>query len=292
MRNKNFKGKLLLLTVLVTLFGLFVGVKFLILDKQNEFGSLKVLSSPSATVFLDNVAVGKTTPFEDRVKVGEYLIKLIPQGEATQTASWQGRIKINKNALTYVNRELGSSDVTSAGEIFTVAKMETRPKSDGYGEIYVETDPIGAIVYLDNDEKGVSPVLLGDVVKGTHELSIFIPGFFRRTQKVNVDGEYRVTAQIKLAIDQSQKRASSSASLKKPDATASAQKAEAKQVQIKDTPTGFLRVREEPTTSASEVAQVKPGDKFSVVEEQEGWYKIEYEQGKQGWISSEYAESL
>ena len=292
MRNKNFKGKLLLLTVLVTLFGLFIGVKFFILDKQNEFGSLKVLSSPSATVFLDNVAVGKTTPFEDRVKVGEYLIKLIPQGEATQTASWQGRVKINKNALTYVNRELGSSDVTSAGEIFTVAKMETKPKNDNYGEIYIETDPIGAIVYLDNDEKGVSPVLLGDVVKGTHELSIFIPGFFRRTQKVNVDGGYRVSAQIKLAIDQSQKRASSSASLKKPDATPSAQKAQVKQVLIKETPTGFLRVREEPSTSASEAAQVKPGDKFSVVEEQESWYKIEYEQGKQGWISSEYAETL
>ena len=223
MRNKNFKGKLLLLTILVTFFGLFVGVKFFILDKQNEFGSLTVLSSPSATVFLDNVAAGKTTPYRnERVKIGEYVIKLIPQGEATQTASWKGRIKINKNALTYVNRELGSSDVTSAGEVFVVEKMSTPPKNDNYGEIYLETDPIGAIVYLDNDEKGVSPMLLGDVLKGTHELSIFMPGFFRRTQKINVDSAYRVTAQIKLAIDQSQKRATSSATLKKEAATSSA----------------------------------------------------------------------
>ncbi|OGK50489.1 hypothetical protein A3B50_01760 [Candidatus Roizmanbacteria bacterium RIFCSPLOWO2_01_FULL_40_42] len=292
MRNKNFKGKLILLTVLVTLFGLFIAAKFFFLDKQNEFGSLKVLSSPSSTVFLDNVAVGKTTPFEDRVKIGEYMIKLIPQGEATQTASWQGRVKIYKNALTYVNRELGSSDVTSAGEVFTVVKMETAPKNKNYGEIYIETDPLGAIVYLDNDEKGVAPVLLADVIQGTHELSIFMPGFFRRTQKINIDAGYRVNAQIKLAIDQSQKRASDSGKLKEDKtSTESASQKSLKEILIKDTPTGFLRVREEPNIIATEAAQVKPGDRYSVIEEQNSWYKIEYEEGKEGWISSEYAET-
>ncbi len=290
MRGKNLKGKLMLLTVLVVLFGLFITVKFFFLDKQNEFGSLKVLSSPGSTVFLDNVAVGKTTPFETKVKIGEYLIKLIPQGEATQSASWQGRVRINKNALTYVNRELGSSDVTSAGEIFTVTKMETSPKNKNYGELYVETDPTGAIVYLDNDEKGVAPILLGDIIQGTHELKIFLPGFFPRITKINIEAKYRITGLIKLAIDQSQKRASDSGSLKKAsDATESA-KLSQKEIVIKDTPTGFLRVRTEPSTTASEAAQVKPGDRYSVVEEQDSWYKIEYQEGKEGWVSSEYAE--
>lgn len=291
MRNKNLKGKLILLTILVTLFGLFITVKFFFLDKQNEFGNLKVLSSPGATVFLDNVAVGKTTPFENKVKVGEYLVKLIPQGEATQTASWQGRIRIYKNALTYVNRELGSSDVTSAGEVFTVTKMETPPKEKNYGEVNVETDPIGAIVYLDNDEKGVAPVLLGDVIRGSHEIKIFMPGFFPRINKLNIDAGYRVNAQIKLAIDQSQKRATDSGRLN--EATESGKtNSTAKEIRIKDTPTGFLRVREGPSVSATEAAQVKPGDQFSVLEEEGTWYKIEYKEDKQGWISSEYAETL
>ena len=41
---------------------------------------------------------------------------------------------------------------------------------------------------------------------------------------------------------------------------------------------------------ASEEAQVKPGQKFSFIEEKEGWYKINYEGVKEGWIYGQYAE--
>ena len=199
------KQKLIFFFLLIVGFGIFLGIKFLLMDKQNEIGVVRVVASPVASVFIDNVAVGKT-PYEGKYKVGEYLLKLIPEGTATETASWQGKITINKNALTYINRELGMSDITSAGEIFTVFKMEKPPKNASYGEISVESEPQGAIVYLDNDEKGVAPLILTDVLKGDHELSVSMPGFFRRNQKVNVDGGYRVKAQIKLALDQSYKR--------------------------------------------------------------------------------------
>lgn len=282
------KGKLILLTVLILAFGIFVLVRFFILDKQNAFGRIKIVSSPVSSVFVDNLAVGKT-PFEQKYKVGEYMFKLIPEGTATDTASWQGKVKIYKNALTYVNRELGSSDVTSAGEIFTTSKMEKPPKSGDLGEIYVETEPQGAIIYLDNDEKGVASLTLSDVLKGDHELSVFMPRFLRRTQKINVDPGYKVSAEFKLAIDLSQKSTESAKVTGGKESTASA-KAKKTSIVVKDTPTGFLRVREEPSLSASEEAQVKPGDTFSLIEEQSGWYKIEYEKGKEGWVYSQYAE--
>ncbi|OGK11830.1 hypothetical protein A2954_05600 [Candidatus Roizmanbacteria bacterium RIFCSPLOWO2_01_FULL_37_12] len=284
------KGKLILLTLLLLGFGIFVFVRFYILDNQNAFGRVKIVSSPVASVFVDNLAVGKT-PFEQKYKVGEYMLKLIPEGTATDTASWQGKIKIYKNALTYVNRELGSSDLTSAGEIFTTTKMEESPKTSNTGEIYVETEPQGAIIYLDNDEKGVSSLILSEVTKGDHELSVFLPRFLRRTQKINVDSGYRVNAVFKLAIDQSSPTVSPTDTKKneKPEATASATTTGTKII-ISDTPTGFLRVREEPSISASEAAQVKPGNSFDLLEEQNGWYKIEYEKGKEGWVYSQYAE--
>src|SRR3989338_11611043 len=284
------KGKLILLTLLLLGFGIFVFVKFYILDKQNVFGRVKVISSPVASVFMDNLAVGKT-PFEQKYKVGEFMLKLIPEGTATETATWQGKIKIYKNALTYVNRELGSSDVTSAGEIFTSTKMEKAPKNGDLGEIYVETEPQGAIIYLDNDEKGVAPLILSEVGKGDHELSIFMPRFIRRTQKVNVDPGYKVSAMFKLSIDQSAGStvAAGNKQAENKEATESA-KTTKSTILIKDTPTGFLRVREEPSITASEEAQVKPGDTFDLLEESIGWYKIEYEKGKQGWVYSQYAE--
>jgi len=281
------KGKLILLLVFLFLFVVFVLVKFFLLDKQNVYGQLKIVSSPTTSVFINNVAVGKT-PFYDKYKIGEYILKLIPEGTATETASWQGKINVYKNSLTYINRELGSSDISSAGEILTVVKMDKPPKNANYGEIYIETEPQGAIINLDNDEKGVSPLILEDVVRGEHELSVFLPGFFRRTQKINIDSGYRVNANFKLAIDQS--KSSSAKATEDKSSTPSAQTETGKnKVVIKDTPTGWLRVREEPTVNASEAARVNPGEKYELLEEKNNWYKIEYEKGKNGWISAEYA---
>lgn len=279
------KGKLILLTILLVIFAIFIVTKFFILDNQSTLGKLKIISSPTTSVFIDNVAIGRT-PFEDKYKVGEFILKLIPEGNATETASWQGKIKIYKNALTYVNRELGSSDITSAGEIFTVSKMEKSPKSSKYGEIYVETEPTGAIVYLNNEEKGVAPLILADIIQGEQELSVFMPGFFRRTQKVNVVGGYRINASFKLAVDQSQTPPTKPNGEKEATPGATVEKT---YVLIKDTPTGWLRVREEPTLNASESGRVNPGDKFPLLEEQEGWYKIKIAT-MEGWISSTYSE--
>jgi len=285
------KKKLGVFLFLLILFIGFLAIRFFVMDKQNSNGQLKVLVSPSASVFMDNVAVGKT-PFEDKFKVGEYLLKLIPEGNATDTASWQSKIKIYKNTRTYVNMELGSSDISTSGEVFTSVKMITQVKA-GYGEVMVETEPQGAIVYLDNDEKGVAPVKLENVLKGDHEISVFMSGFFRRTQKINIDPGYQVNAKFKLAIDQSQtpkveekKTATDEASLKE----ASVDIKTGKQVTIKETPTGWLRVREEPNAEASESAKVNPGDKFDILGEEAGWIKIEYEKNKTGWISGQYVD--
>lgn len=286
------KSKLVLLLVLILLFAGFVIVKFFVMDKQNSYGKLKIISSPTASVFINNMVIGKT-PFEDKYKVGEYLLKLIPEGTATETASWNGKINVYKNALTYVNRELGSSDIFSAGEIFTTQKMPEPPKNSNSGEIYIETEPQGAIVTLDSDEKGVAPLVLQDVTRGDHELSVFMPGFFRRTQKINVDSGYRVNASFKLALDQSQKQL---ADVEK-ESTSSA-KSEKTMVTINNNPQGWLRVREDATINATEAAKVKIGEKFEFLEEKPGWFKIKFNGNKdsleegtftEGWVSSEYA---
>lgn len=290
------KRKLSLLLILVLIFAIFVVIRFFILDKQNEYGEIRIVSSPTASVFLNNTFVGKT-PFPDKYKVGEYLLKLIPEATATDTASWNGKITVYKNSLTYVNRELGSSDIASAGEIFTTVKMAKRPANAESGEIYVETEPQGAIVTLDNDEKGVAPALMENVSRGDHELSVFMPGFFRRTQKINVDSGYRVNASFKLAIDQS------SSFAKEPDdktktASDSGNTANITYIKIKDNPQGWLRVRADGSIDASESAKVKPGEKYELLDEKTGWFKIKFNGSQiglvegnfeEGWVSSEYS---
>jgi hypothetical protein len=61
---------------------------------------------------------------------------------------------------------------------------------------------------------------------------------------------------------------------------------------IKDTPTGFLRVRSDAATTSSELARVKPGEKYSILDEKSDWFNIQLEATKSGWISSQYAEKV
>jgi hypothetical protein len=291
------KKKLLFLLLLILGFAVFLGVNSYIQGKKNESGRVKIVSSPAAGVFVDNVAMGRT-PFEGKMKEGEYVVKLIPEGVSSDTVSWQGKVRVYKNALTYVNRELGSSDVSSAGETFTVVKMDKKPKNGNYGEIFVETEPAGAIVYLDNDEKGVSPLVMEEVLKGDHEISVFMPGFFRRTHKINVDGGYRTYTTFKLAIDQTQKKVEDlqkeAQTARDKEASESAQVTESSssgtKIRIKDTPTGFLRVRQEPGTNGAEIAKVNPDESYPMVEETDGWFKIKLADGKEGWVSADYSE--
>src|SRR3989338_1392161 len=286
------KKKLLLLLALFTAFIIFLGAKFFILDKQSDSGILKVLSSPNASIFLNNEAIGKT-PYEDRIKEGEYLIKLIPEGNATDTATWQGKINVFRNTLAFVDRELGNSELSSSGVVFTVSKIASKPFSSTNGEISIESEPEGSIVYLDNDEKGMTPLLLTNIEKGDHELSVSAPGFFRRTQKINVEPNFRINTTVKLAIDPAFKAVEDESTQASVSATpnpsgTSDQTTTKKNITILDTPTGWLRVRAEPNLNASEAAKVNPGDKFEVLEEQNGWYKIRYQGQNFGWISARY----
>jgi hypothetical protein len=289
----SIKKKLALLFLLLVLFGCFVLYRFIALSKQDVYGRLKIVSSPSAGVFVDNNPAGKT-PFENKYKVGEYTIKLIPEANSKEIASWQGKVKINKNALTFINRELGSSTNASAGEILTIEKMTKKPENPNFGEIYVESDPSGSIISLDNDEKGIAPFTMERVLKGDHELSAYLPGFLDRTQKINVTEGYRVNVSFKLALNPNQEKPIASPSAQ-PIASASATPSLSPKpsgaktlIEILETPLGFLRVRTEPSINASESAQVKPGETYTYLDEQSGWYKIKVPSGE-GWVSSEYA---
>src|SRR3989338_8561610 len=282
------KRKLFFLLILFIIFIVAIGVRFLISKNSAKQGKVHILASPEANVVIDNKAVGKT-PYQAPLDEGEYLVKLIPDAkEASDSASWNGKIKIYRNTLTFISRELGASDIASSGVIFSVKPMDKKPEKKDTGEIEVKTEPDGSIVFLDNEEQGIAPLIMSDVPQGDHELSVLSPGFFRRSQKVKVESGYRVIAEFKLAIDPTHKKVDSEN--KDIEATKSAKTSQKIILTIKETDTGWLRVRIAPSLTASEAAKVNPGDTFELLDEEAGWYKINYEENKEGWISSNYVE--
>jgi len=58
-------------------------------------------------------------------------------------------------------------------------------------------------------------------------------------------------------------------------------------VTIKNTPTGWLRVREKP--GGKEIGRVYPGEEYKFIGQESGWYQIEFE-GGEAWISGSWAE--
>lgn len=61
---------------------------------------------------------------------------------------------------------------------------------------------------------------------------------------------------------------------------------------IKETGTGWLRVRSQASSAGEEVARVDVGGKYKYYSNLEGWLEIEYEVGKTGWVSGQYADVI
>ncbi|PIQ73204.1 hypothetical protein COV58_03750 [Candidatus Roizmanbacteria bacterium CG11_big_fil_rev_8_21_14_0_20_36_8] len=287
------KRKLIVFAGLILAFILFVGVKFFFFDSPGNTGRIKIVSSPTAGVFINSAPVGSTT-FETRLVPGEYTIKLIPEGEDTKTVTWEGKVQVFENSLTYISREMGTSDLTSAGEILTLTAMEKSPLSET-GQVSLVTNPPGAIVFLNNDEKGVSPIVLDEVPVGEHELAVYLPGFFKRSQKINVEKGHIVNSLFKLALDKTHKTLEQEISEQKKEATASADidnittadNNPQNTLTVLETPTGSLNVREDATVLAAKIGEVTPGDKYEYIEEANGWYKIIFNK-EEGWVFGDF----
>lgn len=281
-------------------------------------GVLKVTATPTATIFLDERNIGKT-PYEGKYAAGEYTLKLVPETTVESLVSWEEKVTLRPSLLTYVNQELGASDLSTQGEVLTL------DKSTGSGaELAILSSPDGANVTLNGENKGTTPLVLKDLPADNFVLSVAASGFAARTVKVKTTAGYKLTASFQLATSgevavspspsleelpagtpkatpKASPKTSPSPSPKTsalPGASPTAKPASSPPpkpyVEILDTPTGFLRVREEPSTeTGKEVSRVNPGEYYTLLDETTvsgtTWYKIEYEPEKEGFISGQYA---
>lgn len=276
--------KLILFVVLVVLGISFAGYK-LVVSRSARVSGLKVVSVPAASIFLNEKLIGKT-PFEDNQPPGEYVIKLIPDDSTSSVVSWQGKVTLAPSLLTYVKRELGGSELTSAGEILALEKI-----AGSETQITVSSTPDAASVLIDGQQRGTTPYSAHDILPGEHDVAVSSPGFIQRTVRTQAISGYNVIVNFQLALVNSGVPTSTDSATVTPTGAVISEDQKKKTTQvavIKDTPTGFLRVRSGPGTGSSEVAQIKPGEKYEILEEKDGWYKIPYETGKEGWISARY----
>lgn len=271
---------------------------------KKKKAALQVVSTPKATVFLNGNHVGQTPYFNEKLKPGEYTLKIVPEAVEDSFLSWQGIVKLNPGIMTVVNRSLAESEDKSSGYVLSLEPMAEKKEA----KISVISTPDGVVVNLDGEPKGFTPLVLENVPAGERLLTVSAPGFKEETIKAKAAKGYKLMINVQLAREIEEEIEEEEEEEIEEEATESAKPAEDLEegeeategaemerpyVKIKDTPTGWLNVRSEPSTAGKEetvLTKINPGEVYKFIEANEtGWYKIEYEKGKQGWISGKYA---
>ena len=232
---------------------------------------------PSATVYIDGQEAGSTPYENDSISAGETTIKLVPEQGDISTV-WEREIYLNPNTQTFVNWEFNSNPELSGGRLIYLEKTSVKDKAG----LIISCKPDDCSVSVDGQMRGFSPLNLEDIGEGEHRISVSAPGYKEVEIMSRTLNGYRLVAEVDL-IKQEEAL--------EPEVTPTPTETEiGPTVLIEDTPTGWLRVRSGPGTANEEVGRVDPGEEFPFIEEEDGWYKIEYEDGEEGWISGTYAE--
>lgn len=253
---------LIFISVLVLL------VRFLVnpLTSYLGFGQragIKITSIPQAKVFLDDKEAG-TTPYQNEtLKPKEYLVRL-----SSPDGLWQGKVSVKGGTLAVVNRELSSQTASSSGEVLTL--------TSGKGAVVV-SNPSQAALQVDGKNYGKTPLSISDLASGEHTFLLSHDNYLKRSIRAFIPANLVLNLVVDLAIAEA-------------DLTVVAVNPQVNpnQVVVKDTPTGFLRIREQPSIASAEVGRISPGDKLILLEEVSGWDKVRLPDGRQGYVSSSY----
>jgi len=272
--------KLVILAVVVLLLGL---VAFAIWGGGlgGKKAAIQITTTPTAKVFLDDKEVGMT-PFEtESIKPGDIDLKLVPEDSSLTT--WEKRLTINSNTRLIVEKQFNADIEKEESQILYLEKTNEKAKAG----LTLVSIPDGVSVTVDGQMRGFAPVKLDDITAGDRKIVVSHPGYKSKEILTRALEGYRLVVEVKLAKEEMSTTDSQQETEDQPSEQSGSS---GDYVVISDTPTGWLRVRMEPSTVASEAAKVNPGDRFLLLDEQSGWYQIEYEQDQEGWISATYAE--
>lgn len=248
------------LVVLFLLFGLQPLQKYF---KIGDRAGISIQANVLANVSIDGSKLGNT-PFQSaNLQSGEHLVELTAiQG------NWKGYVNISSGTSAIVDRDLEASTASSAGEVMTL--------DPGKG-VVIMSNPSLSDVEIDNQPVGQTPLKLANLSAGEHLFLVRKDGFIPRSFRATVKSGYRLTLQVDLAVFQPNQ-----VSLPTPAPLG------VETMIVTQTPTGFLRVREQPSLDGNEIEEVHPGDELQLIQDQGDWDKVKLPDGKIGYTSSQY----
>lgn len=264
--------------VIIFIFLITLAIIFFALSRSNTMASLYVESNPSSSLYVDNKYIGET-PLTHTTKSKEVVLSL----EGKNGQKYSSKIFLEPGIRTVVRRDFFDEDGKSSGETIYFEKQSQNRTS-----ALIVVNPVGATVSLDGQIKGVSPLEISNITEGSHRIEVTAENFVTADFTIQVFKGYRLISLIDLPKLNDANLDIPEFRVQENEATEEAVLIK-KVVEILSTPTNFLRVRNLPNPSAAEIGRVSPSEKYDFVSEENGWFKILYKEGVEGWISSEYA---
>lgn len=254
------------------------GISVFILNRNLGKGALQVTSEPNSKVYLKGKFIGQTPlclcQLKDMIDVGDYNVRLVPT--EGNFVPFEQKIPISQKVLTVVDRSFADGGQSSG----SVISLSTLSNKDDIS-LSVISFPPSTHLFLDSAEIGLTPAKTSSVTESDHEIKLTKDGYQDKVIKIRTVKGYQLNALVFLG---------SNPAAASPSATSTPSPISVTQVLILDTPTGFLRVRDQASLNGSQVGQVLPGEKYNLLDEQDGWYKIKLKDETTGWVSSQYAQ--
>lgn len=263
------------------------------LNRNSGKGALQVTSFPPSNVYINGKLIGQTPlcigtekcKIQDMLKIGEYSIKLIPLEGGFKT--YDEKISINKSTLTVVDRTF-LSDAFSSGSVITLTPISDKKDA----QLLVISLPSKGNVFLDSNQVGTTPLLLKNLTESDHDLQITKDGYSDKLIKIRTALGYKLTSLVFLGVNPNFASISGELQDKTKNTTQESTKSaitSSPKIVILNTPTGFLRVREDGSIRSKEIDRVSPGETFEMLDEKDGWFQIRLKDDKIGWVIAQYA---
>ena len=278
------KRVLMVLAILLILAGIFILVRVAAnVLKPKGRGALQVNSNIKASVTLNEEVLG-TTPLyrgdqNESLPEGLYDLKITPEDKNLE--AYSAKVKINPGVLTAVERTFLPGSLASSYILMLEKSQVKNP------QIFISSIPDNSLVSIDGTDEGVTPLNLPSISASEHEVEIQKEGFAKKTIRVRAVDGYKLVLNVVLSAGGSSEieiaPSVSPTAVLTPIPPPNS-------ITIKNTPTGFLRVRSTPSLAGTEIGRVTPSETYEVLEENASWVKIKLKDGQEGWVSKTYTQ--
>ena len=259
----KIKGKNISMATVIVFTSLFLGACGV--DKSG----VEIVSKPIAKVYINGKESG-TTPYKNNtLKPGEIELKL----DDRFGNYWERKVKLESNVTSVINWNFDG--VKDSGYILS---MEKTGKD---GSILVNSNPGGAMIYVDGELKTNTPAKIENIGEGDKKLAVSFPGYKNINLIIKVVSGYQLIVDTKL---EKEERVESVYSISPIPTRLLGPK-----IKIKQTETGWLRVRSAANNGGTELGRALPEETYELISEENDWYQIRFS-GKPGWVSAKYAE--